>query len=66
MMEETATEYAPWYVLPADRKWYSRYLFATIIKYHLNKIDPEYPELDAETRSKLDEYQVILEAQAEE
>lgn len=66
MIEETATEYAPWYVLPADRKWYSRYLFANIIKYHLNKIDPEYPELDAETRSKLDEYQVILEAQAEE
>ena len=61
MIEETSTEYAPWYVLPADRKWFSRLLFAEAIRHHLKKIDPQYPELDEYNRSKLDECRALLE-----
>ena len=41
----TATKENPWYVIPADQKWYSRYLVSEIILDVLQKIDPQYPTL---------------------
>lgn len=45
-MEKTSTEDAPWYVVPADRKWVRNLCIARILRHHLEQIDPTYPEPD--------------------
>jgi len=43
-LRETSTAEAPWYVVPADRKWVRNLLVAEILRHHLRLIDPHYPE----------------------
>lgn len=43
----TATQRAPWYVLPADNKWYTRYLVSEILLETLADMNPEFPPLSA-------------------
>lgn len=43
-ISETSTEYAPWYVVPADRKWYRNLVVSTILIETLDRMDPRYPE----------------------
>ncbi|WP_040491487.1 PPK2 family polyphosphate kinase [Ilumatobacter nonamiensis] len=45
-IEETSTKHAPWYVVPADRKWARNVCIARILRHHLEQIDPQYPEPD--------------------
>ena len=59
-INETATEVNPWYVLPADQKWYTRYLVSEAIVRTLEDIDPQYPEMPAEEKAKLGEYRDAL------
>jgi polyphosphate kinase 2 (PPK2 family) len=40
---ETSTAWAPWYVVPADRKWVRNLVVAAILRHHLEAIDPTYP-----------------------
>lgn len=61
MLEHTATEDAPWYVVPADNKWFTRYLVSQIVLEALQRIDPKMPELAAEERAKLEEGRIVLE-----
>jgi PPK2 family polyphosphate:nucleotide phosphotransferase len=44
----TATKFAPWYVVPADNKWYMRYVVSEIILSVLKEMDPRYPQVTAE------------------
>lgn len=44
----TATERAPWYVIPADNKWFTRYLMSEILVKTLEDMDPRFPPLDTE------------------
>ena len=60
MMSHTSTEYAPWYCVPADNKWFARYLISEIIKEQLEAIDPRHPELSRE-QAVLEECRGILE-----
>ena len=53
MITHTATEHAPWYVVPADNKWFTRLVVAEVILDTLEKLKPEYPTLDAEQRKQL-------------
>lgn len=53
-INETATHHSPWYVVPADAKWYTRYLVSEILLDALTEIDPHYPTL---AKEKLDELQ---------
>jgi PPK2 family polyphosphate:nucleotide phosphotransferase len=46
MIRATATEVAPWYVVPADHKWFTRLVVAAVIVDRLEKIDPQFPRLD--------------------
>jgi PPK2 family polyphosphate:nucleotide phosphotransferase len=48
MIRETSTKKAPWYVIPADNKWYARLLISKIINKRLEKLNLEYPKLDEE------------------
>lgn len=49
----TATPECPWYVLPADNKWYTRYLMSQILLQTLEEMAPEFPPLDPEETAKL-------------
>jgi PPK2 family polyphosphate:nucleotide phosphotransferase len=43
-----STEHAPWYVIPADRKWYARWAIARVVRETLEAIKPEFPEASRE------------------
>ncbi len=45
MLSETSHEHAPWYVLPADDKWFTRICIAAAIYFELNSLDLSYPKL---------------------
>lgn len=61
MLEQTATERAPWYVVPADSKWFARYLVSQIVLETLQKINPKVPELTGPELATLEECRRILE-----
>ncbi|MFC3419912.1 PPK2 family polyphosphate kinase [Salinicoccus hispanicus] len=63
MLNETATDYAPWYVLPADDEWHSRRLVNEIMVDLLERLDPKYPEMTGEDKEKLEEYIKRLESE---
>ncbi len=66
MLTNTSTEWAPWHVIPADRKWYARIAAGAVIANALLEIDPRYPTVTDETRAKLQDIKATLEAQAPE
>jgi PPK2 family polyphosphate:nucleotide phosphotransferase len=45
-LEKTSTKSAPWYVVPADKKWARDVCIARILRHHLEAIDPQYPDPD--------------------
>jgi len=49
----TAAKHAPWYVVPADNKWFTRMVVAAAIVEALEKLDLEYPKIDAATKKEL-------------
>ena len=53
MIAGTATERAPWHVIPADQKWVARVLVSEVLLDVLEKIDPRYPELPRRARERL-------------
>jgi polyphosphate kinase 2 (PPK2 family) len=52
--ERTSTEVAPWYAVPADRKWYARLAVQELLIAALEDIDPEWPaaSFDVEAEKK--------------
>ncbi len=55
-MARTSTETAPWYVVPADRKWFRNLAIATLLRDTLRDLDPQWPVADfdvAEQRARL-------------
>ncbi|MER8219207.1 PPK2 family polyphosphate kinase [Streptomyces sp. NPDC094143] len=55
-LERCGTSYAPWYLVPADHKWYRDWAVGTLLLEHLRELDPRYPEADfdvAEFRRRL-------------
>lgn len=59
----TATREAPWYVVPADHKWYMRYLVSEILCDTLIDMDPQYPEVTSE---RLAEFEKLRDSIAKE
>jgi len=64
MLSNTSTPYAPWYVVPADHKWFLRVAVAGVIIDALARIDPQYPTVDDEARKALLVSKERLEAEA--
>ena len=60
-INQTATEEAPWYVLPADDKWFTRYLMSEILLETLTDMAPEYPPLDPAEAAKVPAVMAELE-----
>ena len=63
MLTFTSTEQAPWYVIPADHKWFMRYAVGQIIVERLSGLNLQYPTISSETREKLLEAKKMLEAE---
>ena len=42
-LQATSTDAAPWYVVPADRKWFRNYVLADVIVSTLERMNPKYP-----------------------
>ncbi|AJF67858.1 PPK2 family polyphosphate kinase [Streptomyces vietnamensis] len=55
-LERCTTDEAPWYLVPADRKWYRNWAISKLLLEHLEALDPKYPPGDfdvAECRARL-------------
>jgi len=53
MLSHTSTKWAPWYVVPADHKWFSRLATAAILVTALSAINPAYPAADPAVRNEM-------------
>ncbi len=62
MIRNTATKYAPWYVVPADNKWFSRLVVSTVIVDALESLDLAYPKVDEKKRKELQAAKKLLDA----
>jgi PPK2 family polyphosphate:nucleotide phosphotransferase len=48
MLKKTSTNYAPWYVIPSDQKWYRNLAITRVIVQSLERLDPQYPSPDVD------------------
>jgi len=60
VLSNTSTEWAPWHVIPADRKWYARLAAGAVILHELMRIDPRYPTVGPEKVRELADIRVAL------
>ena len=61
MIQHTATPYAPWYVVPADKKWYTRLVVSAAIIDALEDLNLRYPVVGAAQRKTLKAARIALE-----
>jgi PPK2 family polyphosphate:nucleotide phosphotransferase len=64
MLSATSTPWAPWYVVPADRKWFARICAAALLANTLMEIDPQIPEVGKKARKALKAAKRELEDEA--
>ena len=62
-LENTSTEIAPWYIIPADKKWFTRLAVSEVIKQKLESMDPRYSAVTVEHKAELAEAKKMLEAE---
>jgi len=53
MIRHTASKHAPWYVVPADNKWFTHLVVAAAIVETLEDLDPSFPKVDAAKRKEI-------------
>jgi PPK2 family polyphosphate:nucleotide phosphotransferase len=63
MLRHTSTEWAPWYVIPADHKWFAHIAAGAVLVHALAEIDPQYPKPTANA-AQLEAARAQLEAEA--
>ena len=63
MLNATSTQQAPWYVVPADHKWFTRTVIADIIVAKLQSLKLGYPTLPASQKAQLKQAKKLLEKQ---
>ena len=63
MLRHTSTEVSPWYVIPADHKWYTRMVVADLIVEALESLDLQFPEVDELQRKELEKARALLLAE---
>jgi PPK2 family polyphosphate:nucleotide phosphotransferase len=61
MLSHTSTEWAPWYVIPADNTWFTRLAVSAVIVAKMKEIDPQYPTVTEEHKKGLLEAKRMLE-----
>jgi PPK2 family polyphosphate:nucleotide phosphotransferase len=66
MLNATSTESAPWYIIPADKKWFTRACVADIIVSRIAKLELKYPEVNEKDLAALAEAQKQLLADGDD
>lgn len=66
VFNNTSTKSAPWYIIPADRKWFTRLVVANIICTKLEELNLQYPTVSDEHKQQLLEAKHILEQEDEQ
>lgn len=66
VFSHTSTAVAPWYVVPADKRWFTRLAVAAIIAEKLAEMAPQYPTVTEEARQKMAEARALLVAEGGE
>ena len=61
MIRHTANQYAPWYVVPADNKWFTRLVVAAAVVHALDGMNLKYPKVDGEQKAELEKARQQLE-----
>ncbi|MBR0740575.1 polyphosphate kinase 2 family protein [Bradyrhizobium liaoningense] len=61
IVRHTATSHAPWYVVPADHKWFARVVIGSVINAALEKLDLRFPRADKASLREFDEVRKALE-----
>jgi PPK2 family polyphosphate:nucleotide phosphotransferase len=64
MLSHTSTKWAPWYVIPADHKWFARICVSAIMAHTLITLDPRFPTVGDDQRQALADAKAALEAEA--
>ena len=64
MIRNTATPAAPWYVVPADHKWFTRLVVAAAVVDTLEGLDLSYPAVDPQKRKELEKGRQLLEGES--
>lgn len=60
MISATSTSHAPWFIIPADRKWYTRYVVSEIVKKQFESMSIAYPALPEKEKESLKEWRNLL------
>ena len=60
MIANTSTPAAPWFVIPADNKWFTRLAVAAAIVDTLEGLDLAYPKVDAQKKKELEAARKML------
>jgi PPK2 family polyphosphate:nucleotide phosphotransferase len=63
MIRETSRPEAPWYVVPADNKWFTRLVVAAAMVEALDSLDLQFPKVDGKMRKELRQAKKALEAE---
>jgi PPK2 family polyphosphate:nucleotide phosphotransferase len=64
MIRNTSTKRAPWYVVPADNKWFTRLVISSVIVDTLESLNLCYPQVDAAKKKELEAAKKILESKS--
>ena len=54
MIQKTATERAPWYVVPCNKKWFARLVVAGVLAEHIKALDPSFPKISSDDAAEID------------
>ncbi len=60
MIHNTSTKHAPWYVVPADHKWFTRLVVAAAVVDALEEMNLAFPEVDEDRRKELEALRLVL------
>jgi polyphosphate kinase 2 (PPK2 family) len=63
MLSATSTDVAPWYVLPADDKWFTRLCLGSVIFFEFEKLKLSYPKVNKEQLAELQKAKAALLAE---
>ena len=63
LLRHTSTEHAPWYVVPANNKWFTRMVVADAVIDALQGLDLHFPKLDAGKKKELQLARALLESE---
>lgn len=63
VFNHTSTKHAPWYIIPADRKWFTRAAVADVIRGKLASLDSKFPTVSEEQKAGLMKAKEVLEAE---